>query len=200
MSYPIVHINSYPGVGKLTIARKLVEMLRSFNGKLVHDLLLINPARAVLSRASDDFETLQRAMRTAILNTLTTSKDTFDSVFVFTDFLYNDDLGRSVMAECRDTAMHRNCTFVPILLTCSDEENLDRLVTTERSSLGKLTDPRLLPYLWGHDEIHPLPDDTLGMELDVTTLDADAAARLIFTHVLDDCVELNSRSRRLNQQ
>lgn len=30
---PIVHINSFPGIGKLTIARKLVDLLKPFNGK-----------------------------------------------------------------------------------------------------------------------------------------------------------------------
>ena len=108
---------------------------------------------------------------------------------MFTDFQSDDDIGRSALAEYRSMARRRHCTFVPILLTCSKEENLRRLGTTERSLHGKLTDSELLSYFRDNDEVHRLPDE---MELNVTTLDADAAARLIYTHLLDMCAELNA--------
>jgi hypothetical protein len=191
MPFPIVHINGFPGIGKLTIARKLVDLLKPFNGKLVHNHLLIDPAGAVLPRSSNDYQPLRRAIRAAIFDTLAKSLDTFDSVFVFTDFQSNDDIGSSVVAEYRSMAMQRSCTLIPVILTCSKDENLRRLGTTERSTHGKLTDSELVSYIRNNSQVHRFPDDPLEMRLDVTTLDADVAARLIYTHVLDICVELN---------
>lgn len=191
MPFPIVHINGFPGIGKLAIARKLVDLLKPFDGKLVHNHLMIDPAGAVLPRSSSDYQPLRRAIRAAVFDTLAKSPDTFGSVFVFTDFQSNDDIGRSVVAEYRSTAIRRNCTLVPVVLTCSKEENLRRLGTTERSIHGKLTDSELVSYIRDTVEVHRLPDNPLEMELDVTIMDADAAARLIYTHVLNVCVELN---------
>ncbi|KAM0208273.1 hypothetical protein ACHAPQ_010036 [Fusarium lateritium] len=99
MPLPIIHINGFPGTGKLTIARKLVALLAPYNGKLVHNHLLIDPAGAILPRTSVDYQPLRRAIRTAIFDTLATSRDTFDSVFVFTDFQSDSDIGSAVMAE-----------------------------------------------------------------------------------------------------
>lgn len=192
MPFPIVHINGFPGIGKLTIARKLVDLLKPFNGKLVHNHLLIDPADAVLPRSSSDYQPLRGAIRAVVLDMLAESLDTFGSVFVFTDFQTNDDIGHSVLAEYRSMAMRRNCSLVTVILTCSKKENLRRLGTTERSIHGKLTDSKLVSYIRDNEEVHQLPDNRLEMELDVTTLDADAAARLIYAHILDVCVEFNS--------
>jgi hypothetical protein len=191
MPFPIIHINGFPGIGKLTIARKLVDLLKPFNGKLVHNHLLIDPAGAVLPRSSNDYQPLRRAIRATVFDTLAKSPDTFDSVFVFTDFQSNDDIGHSVIAEYCSMAMRRSCALVPIILTCSKEENLRRLGTTERSMHGKLTDLELVSYIRDNDEVYRFPDGPLQMELDVTNLDADAAARLIYKHFLDVCVELD---------
>jgi hypothetical protein len=116
MPLPIIHINGFPGTGKLTIAWKLVALLAPYNGKLVHNHLLIDPAGAILSRASVDYQPLRRAIRTAIFDTLATSQDTFDSVFVFTDFQSDDDIGSAVMAEYRAMATRRGCAFIPIVV------------------------------------------------------------------------------------
>lgn len=67
MALPLVHINGFPGIGKLNIARKLVELLQQFDAKLVHNHLLIDPASAVLPRSSPNYQPLRRAIRDAIL-------------------------------------------------------------------------------------------------------------------------------------
>ncbi|RSM07915.1 hypothetical protein CDV31_008407 [Fusarium ambrosium] len=193
MPLPIVHINGFPGIGKLTIARKLVALLAPHNGKLVHNHLLIDPAGAVLPRSSTDYQSLRRAIRAVVFDTLATSRDTFDSVFVFTDFQSNDDIGRAVMAEYRAMATRRGCTFVTITVTCSKEENLRRLASSERSLHGKLMDAELVAHIRDNDVIHQSPEDPFQMELDLTELDADVAARMIHEHVLEVCVELRSR-------
>jgi ABC-type oligopeptide transport system ATPase subunit len=185
MPLPIIHINGFPGTGKLTIARKLVALLAPYSGKLVHNHLLIDPAGAILPRTSADYQSLRRAIRTAVFDTLATSQDTFDSVFVFTDFQSDSDIGSAVMAEYRDMAARRGCAFIPIVVTCSKEENLRRLASLERSQHEKLTDIELAARIRDNSVIHQSPDDRFRMELDLTELGADAAASMIHGHILE---------------
>ncbi|KAM0354937.1 hypothetical protein ACHAPU_000777 [Fusarium lateritium] len=187
MPHPIIHINGFPGTGKLTIARKLVALLGAQNGKLVHNHLLIDPAGAILPRTSSDYQPLRRAIRTAIFDTLATSQDTFDSIFVFTDFQSDDAIGRGVMEEYRAMASRRGCAFVPITVTCSMEENMRRLVSTERTQHGKLTDAELMAHVRDTSIIHQTPEDHWGMELNLTELDADMAAAMLYKHVAEVC-------------
>jgi hypothetical protein len=118
------------------------------------------------------------------------SRDTFDSVFVFTDFQSDDEIGSAVMGEYRAMAARRDCTFVPITLTCSKEENLRRLDSSEGSVHGNLTDAELVARLRDNAVMHQSPGDPFQLELDLTELDADAAARMVHQHILEVCVEL----------
>ncbi|KAM0201013.1 hypothetical protein ACHAQI_011428 [Fusarium lateritium] len=185
MPLPIIHINGFPGTGKLTIARKLVALLAPYNGKLVHNHLLIDPAGAILPRTSVDYQPLRRAIRTAIFDTLATSRDTFDSVFVFTDFQSDSDIGSAVMAEYCAMAARRGCAFIPVIVTCSKEENLRRLASLDRSQHDKLTDVELVARILDTSVIYHSPEDRFRMELDLTDLDGDTAAFIIHKHILE---------------
>ncbi|CAG9948838.1 unnamed protein product [Clonostachys rosea f. rosea IK726] len=161
-----------------------------FKGKLVHNHLLIDPAGAILPRSSADYQPLRCAIRAAVFDALAVSRDTFDSVFVFTDFQSDDEIGSAVMGEYRAMAARRDCTFVPITLTCSKEENLRRLDSSEGSVHGNLTDAELVARLRDNAVMHQSPGDPFQLELDLTELDADAAARMVHQHILEVCVEL----------
>lgn len=191
MPLPIIHINGFPGIGKLTIARELVALLAPHNGKLIHNHLLIDPAGAVLPRSSVEYQPLRRAIRAAVFDTLATSRDTFDSVYVFTDFQSSNEGGSAVMVEYRDMAARRGCIFVPVTVTCGSEENMRRLAAPERALHGKLTDAELVAHIRGSEVVYQ-STSPFRMELDLTELDAQAAARMIYRHVLDVCVELDS--------
>jgi hypothetical protein len=187
-SYPIIHINGFPGMGKLTIARKLVDLLSRYDAKLVHNHLLIDPVGAILPRSSTDYQPVRRALQSVIFNALATSKDTAKSIYVFTDFQSCDEIGCGVMSEYREMVERRGCGFVPIILTCSKEENLRRLSSMERARHGKLTDTELGVYLRDSSKVyHGHEHDPYHMELDITDLEADAAAQLICAHVLGVC-------------
>lgn len=123
MTLPIVHINGFPGIGKLTIAHKLVTLLEPFKGKPVHNHLRIDPAGSILPLSSADYQPLRCAIRAAVFDALAVSRDTFDSVLVLTDF-QSDEIGNAVMGEYRAMAARRGCTFVSITFTCCKEENL----------------------------------------------------------------------------
>ncbi|EQL01603.1 hypothetical protein G6O67_006620 [Ophiocordyceps sinensis] len=62
---PLIHLNGFPGTGKLTIARALQELLRY---RLVHNHLLINPADAVLRRTEPGYQDLRRGIRGAVFS------------------------------------------------------------------------------------------------------------------------------------
>ncbi|KAH7196388.1 uncharacterized protein B0J16DRAFT_325905 [Fusarium flagelliforme] len=193
MTLPIIHINGYPGMGKLTIARKLVELLSPYNGRLVHNHLLIDPVGAILPRSSPDYQPARHAVRSVIFDALAVSQDTADSVFVFTDFQSNDEIGRGVIAEYRNMTARRGCTFVPVTVTCNEEENLRRLASIERVVHGKLTDATVVAHLRENAVVHQWPkEDPCHMELDITKLNADEAAHAIFEHVLAVCKELSN--------
>ncbi|RGP79773.1 aaa atpase family [Fusarium longipes] len=193
MALPIIHINGFPGVGKLTIARKLVDLLSPYNGKLVHNHLLIDPVGAILPRSSPDYQTARRAVRSVIFDALAVSHDTADSVFIFTDFQSNNEIGRGVIAEYCNMTERRGCTFVPVTVTCNKEENLRRLASTERTVHGKLTDATLVAHLRENAVVYQWSkDDPYHMELDITELNVDEAAHAIFEHVLAVCKELSN--------
>lgn len=184
MPFPIVHINGFPGTGKLTVARLLVEKLSVLNAKLVHNHLLIDPAGAILPRSSKDYQTLRHGIRAAVFATLIQSPDTFDSLYMFTDFQSSDVLGTSVVAEYEFAAKLRNCAFIPIILSCAKKENLSRLESQERTLHGKLTDRALVSCMRDHIEVHRFANHPFQMDLEITNLEPDLAADLIYTHIM----------------
>ncbi|KAM0495614.1 hypothetical protein ACHAP8_007880 [Fusarium lateritium] len=194
MPLPIVHLNGFPGTGKLTIARKLVDLLQPFQGKLVHNHLLIDPAGAILPRTSTDYQPLWYAIRAVIFDALSVSQDTFNSAFVFTDFQSDDSIGRGVMAEYCAMAARRGCTFVPVTVTCTKEENLRRLVSSERALHGKLTDVDLVARIRDNSVVYQWPGNSNHLELDLTGLDADTSAGIIFRHLMMVCKDLSESS------
>ena len=88
-------------------------------------------------------------------------------------------------------ATRRGCSFVPITVTCTKEENLRRLISSDRLLHGKLTDTEVVAHLRDVAVVYQWPkDDQFHIQLDITDLDVDTAARTIFEHVLKVCDEL----------
>ena len=196
---PIIHLNGFPGTGKLSIARKLVEKLNldfikhnttdsgtTTRAKLVHNHLLIDPAGAVLDRTQTGYQQLRKAIREAVFSSLVNEETTYDTIYVFTDWQSGDDVGSSVCKEFLTMANARVSQFIPILITCDERENVRRIQGTERAvSSTKVTDSELL--LQWRREVDPPPvyqfsDNEARLELDVTDLSAEHAAEAIWKH------------------
>ncbi|KAJ6031339.1 hypothetical protein N7540_002071 [Penicillium herquei] len=154
---PIIHLNGFPGVGKLTIARYLVKLLSS--AKLVHNHLLINPTDAVLHRTQPGYQTLRHAIRQTILSTLINEPATFDTTYIFTDFQSDDELGAAVCEEYRTTAKLRGTDFIPIMLFCDEKTNMQRLVSSDRELHSKLTDIKLVTKFRLEEDVHRWPSE-----------------------------------------
>lgn len=181
----LTSINSFPGIGKLTIARALFTLLGGEHpARLVDNHLLIDPASAALPRTSPNYQPLRKAIRTAVLNAITLDQDSHKYIYIFTDFQSDNDLGRCVCEEYQTTARSRNCAFVPIILTCSKEEHMKRVVMSDRKVLGrsKLMDATLVAEMRMRSEIY-----TFGVSeeltVDTTNQTPEVAAKVIWEHL-----------------
>lgn len=192
---PIIHLNGFPGTGKLTIAREVVTILQehfaSFGTgeqvKLVHNHLMINPADAVLHRTQPGYQKLRKALRDAIFSTLKSEPATFTTAYLFTDWQSGDDIGTEVCKDYQATALERGCEFIPIIVHCEQAENIARIRNSDRALWQKVTDAELLIRF--REELHPPPvhlfeDVDTRLELDVTKLSAQQAAQCIMLHLL----------------
>lgn len=195
----IIHLSGFPGTGKLTIARKLVEKLNArplkhtsteatdhANASLMHNHLLIDPANATLSRTQPGYQKLRKAIREAIFTSLVDESSTHDTIYVFTDWQSGDVVGSSVCEEFQTMARARGSQFIPILITCDEQENIRRLQGPERAAWSKVTKSELL--LQFRQQVDPPPvyefrENEARLTVDVTSLSAEQAAEVIAMHV-----------------
>ncbi|MDP9628213.1 MAG: AAA family ATPase [Ensifer adhaerens] len=173
----IVHINGWPGTGKLTIARHLADHL---GARLADNHTLINPAEALFTRGTPLYWSLRATIRTAVLDHVRQA-DAGQS-FLFTDALSDDAFDSRAFEDYVALASERSARFVAVVLDCSIEENLKRLTRAGRSKVHKLTDPQVLIDLRGRHALLKGKCDQL-IELDVTNLGADEAADAIATRI-----------------
>ncbi|KAJ5180679.1 hypothetical protein N7492_003889 [Penicillium capsulatum] len=185
--HPIIHLNGFPGVGKLTIARHLTSRL---SANLIHNHLLVNPADAVLHRTQPGYQTLRRAIRAAVLDALADEPATYGTSYVFTDFQSSDELGASVCAEYIAAAVGRDAPFIPVVLLCDEDVNMQRLVSPERETYSKLMDVELVARFRREKEVCRLGKHPNFFELDVSGLEPGEAARRIYDHVVRVCPEV----------
>lgn len=177
---PIIHINGYPGVGKLTIATALEKLMPG--SKVIHNHMLINPVDAVLSRSDRGYQELRRSIRKAIFEPIADNEATFKTTFIFTDFQSTDAIGSGVCKEYETLARDRGCMFLPIVLTCDEDVNLQRLISEDRAEHKKLTDVELVRDFRRKSEIYSFSGNDAALKLDVTYSTAEEAAQEIRHH------------------
>lgn len=187
---PIIHINGFPGTGKLTIAKHLTKLLSPIPAKLVHNHLLINPADAILHRTQPGYQTLRRAIRSAIFSSLINERATYTSAYIFTDFQTTDEVGSAVCAEFKNMSEARGGKFIPVVLACDEDENLRRLVAEDRKIHLKLVDSELVRKFRSGAGVHRFVGYENALELDVSHMSAEDAAQSLFQHILKICPEL----------
>ncbi|OCP00282.1 MULTISPECIES: AAA family ATPase [unclassified Ensifer] len=175
----VVHINGWPGTGKLTIARHLAERL---GARLADNHTLINPAEALFARSDPLYRSLRSAVRASVFEHLAMAS--FKQSFVFTDALSDDVADTRAFEDCAELARERGARFVAVVVDCDVAENLKRLTRAGRSKLHKLTDPDVLLGLRGRHRLLRGSSDQL-IEIDVTALGADAAAEAIAARIAD---------------
>jgi thymidylate kinase len=173
----IIHINGWPGTGKLTVGRLLAKRL---SARLVDNHTLLNPAEALFSRSDPLHASLRRQIRQAVFDHAVRA-DPAES-FVFTDALSDDEDDSATFSWYRDLAAARGADLVAILLDCAPEENARRLASPGRSEALKLTDIAMLRRLRANYKLlRGLAERTI--EIDTTDLSPDQAMARILADI-----------------
>ncbi|WWC68092.1 uncharacterized protein I206_102013 [Kwoniella pini CBS 10737] len=150
----IIIIKGFPGVGKLTIAKRLIQTFP--NGRLFDNHLLIDPASSILEREDEAYYSLRKAFRAALFRTLTEYPASIPPVLIFTECQSTDDWGQAVMNEYMDFAKTVNAKLISIILECSTQDNEKRLMAQDRMMERgtKLRDISVLNQMRRSYEIH----------------------------------------------
>lgn len=179
-------LTGFPGTGKLTVARTLVDLLaaegetvrlvdnHSINNtifRLIEQDGLTPLPREVWDRVGEVWGTVIRTVETL-------SPKSWHMVFT----AYLDGVtDTGWVPRLEEVAAARNSAFVPVRLLCDAGENARRIVSPERREAMKSMDP---------DEPHRLaaagrpydPGHRNGLTLDITAMPPDESAAKILEH------------------
>lgn len=173
----IIHLNGWPGVGKLTIGRLLATDL---GARLIHNHLLHDVAIGCTSINDPARWPLYEAVRSAAYQTL--AERPANETFVMTNALCaGAPREREAWNHVVDLAIARNVPLIPIVLVADIEENARRVQQADRIG-RKLADSQVLKQAMATDCIQE-PDVAELLVLDVTRLEPDAAAAAIRQHL-----------------
>ncbi len=174
----ILHINGYPGVGKLTVARKLAEAL---DARLVDNHSIYNLAFALTDYKSVAYyQTLEAVRAIAFARVLELPDET---PVIFTNaHMIDSEWGNSNWDSVVDLARRRGSRLLVLVLDCAPAENDRRIVSPERAAKRKLTDPSKFTGGWSGRELIDRDGDHM-VHIDTTGLTADETAALALAWV-----------------
>jgi predicted kinase len=135
----IIHLNGLPGIGKLTIARVIVARL---GGYLLDSHAVYNVAFCLTEFRTPEFYSLVRSVRNVAYEQA--AKIPANIPVVLTNALWAGSWGQENWEAVRALARQRGCPLLAVTLSCSRDEHIRRVTTSERSYLRKLTDPSKL--------------------------------------------------------
>ena len=170
----IVHINSYAGVGKLTIGRALADLI---GGKLLDNHSIFNVAFALTEFRSPAFYDTVRAIREIAYRRVLDLPH--EVPLVLTNWYSQGSVwGEENWDRAIALAKERNCSLNVVILSCEPEENARRIQSPGRAGKRK---PQDVSFVDNNRNGRPLIDrggDRL-LRLDVTHLSASEAAQKI---------------------
>jgi broad-specificity NMP kinase len=133
----VVHINGYPGAGKLTLGRRLAEAI---GGKLVDNHSVYNLALALTEMKSPAyFETLRAVRAIAFQRVLELPQAV--PVVVTNAHMTDSDWGNENWDAWAELAGLRGSRLLVVVLDCQAEELDRRIASPDRAARRKLTDP-----------------------------------------------------------
>jgi len=173
----VIHLNGAPGVGKLTIARLLVQRLgaRLLDNHAIHDV-----AFALTEFRSPAFYETVRAIRAVAYDRVRQLPPSIP--VILTDAFFDDSAwGRESWAAMLDLAQSMAARLLTVALACAPEEHRRRIVSEDRAAKGKMRDVAYVETAAARRLIERDGDDSL--RLDITRLAADEAAATIATWI-----------------
>lgn len=172
----IIHLNGYPGVGKLTVGRILSEQL---GGRLLDNHAMYDVAFALAEFRSPAWDELARGVRDVAFRGIEAIAPSIP--IITTNACSDSDWGREMWASMLGTAARRRSPFLVVSLECSSEENARRVQSVDRRG-GKMSDPLALEAYRRNWRLLEEGGDAL-LRIDTTSLSPDATASHIATWV-----------------
>ncbi|EXK32746.1 hypothetical protein FOMG_11604 [Fusarium oxysporum f. sp. melonis 26406] len=177
-----VYINGLPGIGKLTIAKELQQLLP--DSKVYHNHLLIDPIDALVERSSTGYHEMRAGLRRYILNEIAMSEYTKDKTWIFTDAREASAAGEMGAKDYEAAARRRGVSFLSVVLECEIEENIRRAINPTRGQSvdARLMDETILRPILENEKIYRF-GNVNELVLDVTNLSSKEASLRIKEHV-----------------
>jgi AAA domain len=169
----IININGWPGVGKLSVAERVVEHI---GGRLLDNHTIFNVAFSLCEFRTPAFYETVRAVRDIAFTRVTALAS--DIPVILTSAYSDTPFGRENWAAIRKMADARGSPLCVVVLDCSLAENLRRLQAPERVRLRKLVDPApLMAAREAHDLLETGGDHLL--RFDTSDMSAQQSANRI---------------------
>lgn len=138
----IIHLNGWPGVGKLSVARLLAHRL---HGRVLDNHSIYNVAFALTEfRTPEFYETVRRVRAVAFDRVVQIDRKI---PVILTDALTSGEWGQETREVIHQLALRRGSRLLSIRLDCSPDEHSKRLRSEERAYLGKLTDVAAMRFM-----------------------------------------------------
>ena len=177
----------FPGTGKLTVGRQIVEQLETAGRevRLVDNHYVNNPifrlvdADGVTPLPKEVWEAVS-AVREAVIGTIERLSPSHWT-FVLTNHIDDSPGDRAWVTRLETIATTRGSHFVPVRLLCDVEELERRIVSPDRVPHMKSIDP-LEPRRLHEGPGVPLIDHPATLTLDITVMAPEHAATRIIEH------------------
>jgi len=132
----IIHINGWPGVGKLTVAR---EVARKLGARMLDNHTLHDVAIRLCDRGTDEYWNLYYQVREVAYHRVRAMPR--DEIIVMTNALLSEsEREREAWDAVKRLAADRADTLVAVILECSLDENVRRIAAEDRRH-RKMIDP-----------------------------------------------------------
>ncbi len=172
----MIHLNGYPGVGKLTVGRLLAQRL---GGRLLDNHAMYDVAFALAEFRSPAWDRLARGVRDVAFAGVEALPPQVP--VVTTNACSDSDWGREMWRAMLDLAERRGSPFMVVSMDCEPQENARRLSSEGRGG-GKMTDPAALEAYRRNWRLLEHGGDGL-LRLDCTSLSAEQSATAILDWV-----------------
>lgn len=173
----IIHLNGWPGSGKLTVAR---ETARKLDARLLDNHTLHDVAARLCDRNTPEYWELYYQVREVAYQRVRALPP--HEVIVMTNALTSEsDREREAWAAVKALAADRGVPLVAVTLECALDENVRRIASDGRRH-RKLTETA--PLIEWRSELTLLTDDSVRtLALENTNLSPDQAADAIVAFV-----------------
>jgi thymidylate kinase len=173
----IIHLNGWPGSGKLTVAR---EVARKLEGRLLDNHTLHDVACRLCDRHTYEYWELYHQVRDVAYKRVLALPSR--EVIVMTNALTLEiDRDREAWVAVKSLAVRRGVPLVAITLRCSLDENVRRIASESRRH-RKVTDP--VAFIEWRSRFTLLTDGSVrSLTLDNTNRSPDQAADEIVSFV-----------------